>query len=80
MNTFEQLKAAVIAIVNHTEVAEKKLALEECLDDVDGRYFEGSLTAGQKRRLLAILLGVEPPVARASHPSTSLNECLGTAQ
>lgn len=64
MTTFEQLETAVVAIVSHEDVAEKQLALDECLEDIDARYWEASLTAGERRRLLAILLGVEPPARR----------------
>jgi hypothetical protein len=68
MTTFDQLEAAVVAIVDHEEVAEKPLALDECLADIDERYWEGSLTSGERRRLLSILLGVEPPVRRVDRP------------
>jgi len=59
MTSFEQLERAVASIANHADIAEKRLAMSECVDDIESRYSHGSLTPSQRRRLVAILLGLD---------------------
>jgi hypothetical protein len=51
----------------------KRVALDECLDDLDEGYWLGTLTAGQRRRLVAILLGLEPRPGSADRTSGHLS-------
>jgi hypothetical protein len=55
---FDRLAEAVASIVGHADTPEKPLAVSECLDDIEERYAQGSLNLDQRRRLVAILLGL----------------------
>jgi hypothetical protein len=59
MTTVEQLELAVVSVTNFVDANLKRVALDECLEDLDEGYWQGTLTAGQRRRLIAILLGLE---------------------
>jgi hypothetical protein len=60
MTTFEQLELAAVSVARHGDAEVRQAALNDCLDEIDAGYWQGSLTVGQKRRLVAILLGLEP--------------------
>jgi hypothetical protein len=55
---FDRLAKAVASIGGHADTPEKPLAVSECLDDIEARYAQGSISRDQRRRLLAILLGL----------------------
>jgi hypothetical protein len=56
--SFDRLAKAVAYIVGHADTPEKPLAVSECLDDIEARYAQGVLSLDQRRRLVAILLGL----------------------
>jgi hypothetical protein len=56
---FEKLQEAATLIARHPISAEKAVALDECLDDIEARFAHGELDLAQKRRLIAILLGAD---------------------
>ncbi len=53
---YEDLEAAVLRIARHPESPERVLAIAECLEDIEGRFDRGTLTAEQRGRLLEILM------------------------
>jgi hypothetical protein len=57
--SFDRLVMAVTYIVGHADTPEKPLAVSECLDDIEARYTRGVLSLDQRRRLVAILLGLD---------------------
>ena len=57
-SNFDRLAKAVAYIVGHAATPEKPLAVSECLDDIEERYTHGLLSLDQRRRLVAILLGL----------------------
>jgi hypothetical protein len=77
MASLEQLELAVVSVTNFVDANLKQVALTECLDDIDAGYWQGTLTVGQKRRLVAILLGIVPNENWAErdprHPSEHLS-------
>ena len=56
---FDQLAGAAACIARHSETPEKPLAVRECLDDIENRYAERTLSPEQRKRLVAILLGLD---------------------
>ncbi len=56
----EGLENAVARIAHHAPIPEKPAAVSECLDEIESRYAQGRLDLAQKRKLVAILLGLEP--------------------
>jgi hypothetical protein len=60
MASIDQLELAVVSVTSFVDPNLKQVALAECLEDVDQGYLQGTLTVGQRRRLIAILLGLEP--------------------
>ena len=64
MNTrqsFEKLEGAVARIAGHASYPEKHVTLSACLDDIESRFAQGSIDLAQKRRLIAVLLGLAHP-------------------
>jgi hypothetical protein len=56
----ESPEVAIARIVGHADIPQKQVAVGECLDDIETRYQQGGLDRAQKRRPIAVLLGVRP--------------------
>lgn len=53
---FQRLERAIGLIAGHPFYPGKQEALEDCLDDLEERYRQGTLTEDEKTRLVAILV------------------------
>jgi hypothetical protein len=73
MTSLEQLELAVVSVTNFVDPNLKQVALAECLEDFDQGYLQGTLTVGQRRRLIAMLLGLEPRPGSADRSSGHLS-------
>jgi hypothetical protein len=65
-SNIERLEWAVAHIAGHVDMPEKPVAVSVCLDEIEARYEQGSLDLAQKRRLVALLLGLRPAAATAA--------------
>jgi hypothetical protein len=73
MASIDQLELAVVSVTNFVDPNLKQVALAECLEDLDQGYLQGTLTVGQRRRLIAILLGLEPRPGSRNRASENLS-------
>jgi hypothetical protein len=74
MTSFERLERAVAFVMTRDDPTEKQDALGDCLDEIDAHYFQGALTVGQRRALVAVLLGLVPPPASRPRARASSTE------
>ena len=69
--SFEKLEGAVARIAGHAPYPEKYVTLDACLDEIECRFTQGSIDLAQKRRLVAVLLGLANPALTGSHPDSA---------
>lgn len=63
--TYQRLEESAYLIARHPEYFGKGDVVRNCMDEIEDRYRQGSLTLMQSTRLIAILLGEDVPVGDA---------------
>lgn len=58
---YERLEAAAAIVARHSRFDGQPRVVQSCVREVEQRFEQGSLSLGQRSRLIAILLGEAMP-------------------
>jgi hypothetical protein len=57
IDEYERLEAAAVVVAHHARFDGRPHVVQSCVREVEERFESGSLSPGQRSRLIAILLG-----------------------